>query len=53
MSAKNPNKTGRGLARAQRRLKESAKQGKLQNVATQREAIQKLVPAKEKTAKAA
>lgn len=40
------NKTGRGLARAQRRLKESAAKGKLQNVASQREAVQKLSPIK-------
>jgi hypothetical protein len=47
MNTKNPDKTGRGLARAQRRLRESASKGRLQNVAAQTEAIKRRIPAKE------
>jgi hypothetical protein len=54
MSDNTSKKTGRGLARAMRRLKESAKAGKLQQVPTQREAVQKLIsPRGEKLVNAA
>jgi hypothetical protein len=52
MTTKN-NKTGRGLARAQRRLKESAKSGRLHNVTAQTDAIKRLIPAKEQPSNAA
>lgn len=53
MSTNKTNKTGRGLARAKRRLQESARKSQLQNVATQREAVQRLTAKTEPVQKAA